>query len=63
MKIFREDVSELSIWISCIAFIFAVGYVADGGSSLAVLLFAIGFGLLATLGILDSLRLSIKGKI
>lgn len=54
MHIYREDVEEVGAWIVFIMFLFAVSYIAEGGSSILVLWFAITFGTVAIIGILKS---------
>ena len=55
MNIYKKDVVEISLWVVFVMFLFAVSYVAEGGQSLLILLFVIAFGVLATVGITQSL--------
>jgi len=55
MKIFRQDVEEIGIFIFFVIFLFSVSYIADGGSSLLAIIPIIVFGTLATTGILANM--------
>ncbi|KKS36283.1 MAG: hypothetical protein UV00_C0028G0002 [candidate division WWE3 bacterium GW2011_GWF1_42_14] len=60
MKIFRQDIEEIEIFIFFIMFLFAVSYIADGGSSWLAVMLIIVFGTLALTGILANIGDSIK---
>ena len=60
MNIYRKDVGEISLWIVFVMFLFAVSYIADGGQNLLMILFAVAFGVLAIVGIMQRLSESLK---
>jgi len=55
MKIFRQDVEEVGIFIFFVMFLFSVSYIADGGSSLLAIILIIVFGILAATGMLANI--------
>jgi hypothetical protein len=63
MKIYSQDVKDIGVWISFILFLFAVSYLAEGGSNLLVILFVIAFSALAIGGIMQSLSEYLKNII
>jgi hypothetical protein len=54
MKIYRNDVEEIGIWLSMIIFFIALAYIANGGSNLLVLLFVIVYSILVIIGLKQS---------
>lgn len=50
MKIYREDVKDIIMWIAFIAFLFGAAYLASGGSNIFIRFFTVTFGILAVIG-------------
>jgi len=54
MRIFKEDVKDIGVWISFIIFLLSLGYIGSGGESLIALLYVGIWIIFAGIGLFQS---------